>query len=245
MQWVNSDRDQRPLSDCTHKKDQRIKILCRGQFRGWGEIIEIEVWSRRVRSSQGHARSIGFCIRGRGTQKSAITSLKTPNTRGNGTVGWRYTLGGRTGLGGLGRGLYSAGAAIHCLKEPIHIPLSSSELRLAVVLPEGGGYVKGYQVAGDPGHDVEDEQPVRPQVVVDESGAITLLCAGNQSHCLQVLLDVVYPTDREQGVDGPLSGTQDGQTGQDHEPEPQEDVDLLHKVVDWQNALQRIAERRK
>lgn len=59
------------------------------------------------------------------------------------------------------------------------------------------------------------------------------------------MLDVVDATDGYDCVEGPLKRVQRGQSGQDDEPEPQEDVDFFNEVVDGKDALKCIPGRRR
>lgn len=89
---------------------------------------------------------------------------------------------------------------------------------------------------------MEDENSICTEVLIDKTSAVSLLRARDKSQRLQVLLYVIDASYGKHGVDGPLDGVHYRQRAEDDEPKPKKYIDLLYKIVYWEDALQGVTE---
>ena len=117
--------------------------------------------------------------------------------------------------------------------------LAGLGLRLVLVhLPHLVHQVGDHQVRGVLGDDPHDEHAVVPQVLLGELGAQLLVEARVKLVVdLQVLLDVGRAVALEDDAVQPGGQVDAGEEGDQHQPEPDEDEDLLVEEVDGQHAL--------
>ena len=78
---------------------------------------------------------------------------------------------------------------------------------------------------------------VPPVVVLDVDRVLVVFIL----HQVDVLLDVPPSVGVEHRAEGPRDETQAGESGEEHHPEPQKQVDLLVEQVDREDALHRVA----
>ena len=119
----------------------------------------------------------------------------------------------------------------------------ASRVLAAVVLPQTYDQFScgdGVRVERD---ELEDEGSVLLQVLLDELRAgLALLGVGQRPPVvLNVLADVPHPVAGHQEPENPLDEREAGHRGDGHHPEPEEEVDLLVELVNWQDALDRVA----
>ena len=84
---------------------------------------------------------------------------------------------------------------------------------------------------------MKDKDAICAKILIDKTGAISLLCARDEPQCFQILFYVIDASYGKHGVNGPLNSIHDRQGAEDDKPKPQEYIDLLYKIVYWQDAL--------
>lgn len=87
---------------------------------------------------------------------------------------------------------------------------------------------------------MEDKDAICTEVLINKTGAVSFLRAGDESQRLQVLLYVTDASYGKHGVDGPLNGVHYRQRAEDDEPKPKKYIDLLYKIVYWEDTLQGV-----
>ena len=111
-----------------------------------------------------------------------------------------------------------------------------------VDVPQSGHDLRHHDVTGVLAYEAQREHTVVPQVLHNETRGQLLVGARAQAvHDLEELSDVVDAGGGEHHVPQPRGKGGASQERHEHQPEPQEDVDLLVEQVDGQHALHAVA----